>query len=152
MHGRAPAKPRPDETLIRALARVHRWKRLLEEGKYRSAGELAEAEGVTRSFVNRLLRLTLLAPDIVEAILEGRQPKGVQLEELTDAMPSEWEKHWNAGRFSPRPDPDGSSKRCDCLPVKSRLAELAALERHLRIQNPFGRSESGARPASAPRI
>ena len=60
----APAKPRPDETLIRALARAHRWKRMLEEGKYRSAGELADAEGVTRSFVNRLLRLTLLAPDI----------------------------------------------------------------------------------------
>ena len=79
----APAKPRPDETLIRALARAHRWKRMLEEGRYRSAGELAEAEGITRSFVNRLLRLTLLAPDIVEAILDGRQPKGMQLEELT---------------------------------------------------------------------
>ena len=88
---RAPGKPRPDET-IRALARAHRWKRLLEDGKYRSAGELAEADGVTRSFVNRLLRLTLLAPDIVEAILEGRQPKAVQLEELTDAMPSGWEE------------------------------------------------------------
>jgi hypothetical protein len=57
----APANPRPDETLMRALARAHRWKRMLEEGKHRSAGELAEAEGVTRSFVNRLLRLTLLA-------------------------------------------------------------------------------------------
>ena len=54
-------------------------------------GELAEAEGVTRSFVNRLLGLTLLAPDIVEAILEGRQPKGLQLEELTRTMPSGWE-------------------------------------------------------------
>jgi hypothetical protein len=64
---------------------------MLEECRYRSAGELAEAEGVTRSFINRLLRLTLLAPDIVEAILEGRQPKAVQLEELTDAIPSEWE-------------------------------------------------------------
>jgi hypothetical protein len=53
-----------------------------------SAGELAEAEGVTRSFVNRLLRLTLLAPEIVEAILEGRQPRAMQLEELTRAMPS----------------------------------------------------------------
>ena len=61
----APAKPRPDETLIRALARAHRWKRMLEEGIYRSAGEIAEAEGVTRSFVNRLIRLTLLAPDIL---------------------------------------------------------------------------------------
>ena len=91
----APAKPRPDETLIRALARAHRWKRMLEEGRYRSAGEIAEAEGVTRSFVNRLLRLTLLAPDI-EAILEGRQPKGMQLEEVTRAMPSGWEKQRKA--------------------------------------------------------
>jgi hypothetical protein len=57
----APAKPRPDATLVRALARAHRWKRLLDEGRYRSAGDLAEAEGVTRSFVNRLLRLTALA-------------------------------------------------------------------------------------------
>ena len=88
----APAKPRPDETLIRALARAHRWKRLIEEGTYRSAAEIAEAESVTRSFVNRLLRLTLLAPDIVEAILDGLQPKAMQLEELTDAIPSEWEK------------------------------------------------------------
>jgi hypothetical protein len=52
----ALAKPRPDETLIRALARAHRWKRMLEEGRHRSAAEIAEAEGVTRSFVNRLLR------------------------------------------------------------------------------------------------
>jgi hypothetical protein len=72
----APAKPRSDETLIRALARGHRWKRSLEEGIYRSAGEIAEAEKIDRSFVNRLLRLTLLAPDVQEAILEGRQPKG----------------------------------------------------------------------------
>jgi hypothetical protein len=63
---------------------------MLEEGKYRSAGELAEAESVTRSFVNRLLRLTLLAPDIQVAILDGRQPKGMQLEELTRVMPSGW--------------------------------------------------------------
>jgi hypothetical protein len=48
---------------------------------------LAEAEGVTRSFVNRLLRLTLLAPNIVEAILNGLQPKGLQLEHVTRAMP-----------------------------------------------------------------
>jgi hypothetical protein len=79
----ALAKPRPDETPIRALARAHRWKKLIEEGRYRSAGEIAETDGVTRSFVNRLLRLTLLAPDIQEAILEGRQPKAMQLEEVT---------------------------------------------------------------------
>jgi hypothetical protein len=88
----APAKPRPDDTLIRALTRAHRWKGMLEDGKYRSAGELAEAEGVTRSFVNRLLRLTLLSPDIVEMILDGRQSKGLQLEELTRVMASGWKE------------------------------------------------------------
>lgn len=88
----APAKPRPDETLIRALARAHRWKRMLEDGTYRSAVEIAEAEKVKRSFVNRLLRLTLLAPDIQEAILDGRQPKEMQLEGLTGVMPSGWEE------------------------------------------------------------
>ena len=82
--------------LIRALARAHRWKPLIKDGTYRSAAEIAGAEKVTRSFVNRLLRLTLLAPDIVEAILEGRQPKTMQLEELTDAVPSEWEKQRKA--------------------------------------------------------
>jgi hypothetical protein len=75
----APAKPHPYDALIRALARAHRWKRMLENGTFQSAGGITEAEGVTRSFVNRLLRLTLLAPDI----LGGRQPKGMQLEELT---------------------------------------------------------------------
>jgi hypothetical protein len=88
----APAKPRPDETLIRALARAHRWRRMLEEGKYRSAAEIAEVEKVTRSFVNRLLRLTLLAPDIQDAILDGRQPKGIQLEELARGMPASWQE------------------------------------------------------------
>jgi hypothetical protein len=69
---------------------------LSEEGICCSAEEIAEAEKVTRSFVNRLLRLTLLAPDIIGAILEGRQPKAVQLEELTRTMPSEWEKQHKA--------------------------------------------------------
>jgi hypothetical protein len=71
----APTKARPDETLIRALARAHRWNRMLEAGKYRSIAEIAEAEKIDRSFVSRLLDLTLLAPDIQEAILEGRQAK-----------------------------------------------------------------------------
>jgi hypothetical protein len=77
---RAPAKPRPDNTLFAGWSGRIRWKRLLEEGRFRSAGEAGEAEGVTRSFVNHLLRLTLLAP----------------LEELTKAMPSEWEEQCSA--------------------------------------------------------
>ena len=86
----APNKARPDETLIRALVRAHRWKRLLEEERYGSTAEIAEVEKIGRRFVSRLLRLTLLAPDIQEAILDGRQAKGMQLEELTRAAPSKW--------------------------------------------------------------
>jgi hypothetical protein len=63
---------------------------MLEAGRYRSAQEVGDAEKIGRSFVSRLLRLTLLAPDIQEAILEGRQPKGLQLEELTRAVPGAW--------------------------------------------------------------
>jgi hypothetical protein len=69
---------------------------LLGDGTHRSASEIAEAEGITRSFVNRLLRLTLLAPDIQEEIFEGRQPKAMQMGELIDAIPSEWENQRNA--------------------------------------------------------
>ena len=86
----APAKPRPDETLIRALARAHRWKRMLEEGKHPSINALAAAEKINRAYVCRLLNLTLLAPDIEEAILDGRQPKALQLEELVRALPTDW--------------------------------------------------------------
>ncbi len=65
---------------------------MLEEGTYRTTRDIGEAEGLTRSFVNRLPRLTLLAPDIQEAILDGRQAKGMQLEGLTRTMPMGWEE------------------------------------------------------------
>jgi hypothetical protein len=73
----APANARPDETLIRALARAHRWKRMLEAGKCRSIAEIAAAEKIHRSFVSRLLDLTLLAPDIQGAILDVRRREKV---------------------------------------------------------------------------
>ncbi|MFZ1413723.1 MAG: hypothetical protein WAS73_03960 [Defluviicoccus sp.] len=107
----APAKPRPDETLIRALARAHRWKRMLEEGIHGSVSEIAEAEKIDRSYVNRLLRLTLLAPDIQEAILDGRQPKGMQLEELTRAMPMEWGEQRRL--FRRQTPADANNRHCD---------------------------------------
>jgi hypothetical protein len=86
---------RPDETLIRALARAHRWNRMLEARKCGSIAEIAEAEKFDCTYVSRLLDLTLLAPDIQEAILEGRQPKGAQLEELMGAMLAVWEEQRN---------------------------------------------------------
>ena len=94
----APAKPRPDETLIRALARAHRWKRMLENGTHASINALAEAEKINRAYVCRLLNLTLLSPEITEAVLDGRQPKSMMLEELVRTIPSEWaEQHRTFG-------------------------------------------------------
>jgi hypothetical protein len=75
-------KPRRDETLIKALVRAHRWRRRIESGQARSVTDLAEQEHVTVAYVCRLLPLTCLAPDLVEAILDGRQPKGLRLAEL----------------------------------------------------------------------
>ena len=72
-------KPRRDDTLIKALVRANRWRRKIESGRARSITSLAEQEGGTNAYVCRLLPLTCLAPDIVEAILDGRQPKGLRL-------------------------------------------------------------------------
>jgi len=83
--------PSPDDTLLKALARAHRWKRMLEGGEIRSLNELAEAEKISPSYLTRIYRLTLLAPDIVEAILDGRQPRILQLADMMDDMPAEWE-------------------------------------------------------------
>lgn len=79
-----------DPALVKALARAFRWRRLLEEGRYASLGDLAAAEKVDRSHLSRLLRLTLLAPDIVEAILDGRHPEEMTLAGLREAVPVEW--------------------------------------------------------------
>ena len=86
---RAP-RPRVDNTMVKAIARAHRWKRLMASGKFASVTELAEAEKINQSYLCRVLRLTLLAPDIVEAILDGRQPGGLQLDALLKHFPSEW--------------------------------------------------------------
>ena len=89
-----PVRPRatPDETLLKALARAHRWKRMLESGQVASLNELSEAEKINPSYLTRIYRLTLLAPDIVETILDGRQPRTLQLADLMDDMPVEWDR------------------------------------------------------------
>jgi hypothetical protein len=84
--------PRIDNALVKALARAFRWRRMLESGDYGSIADLARAEKIGRSYVSAMLGLTLLAPDIVEAILDGRQPLGVTLEALTTGVPLVWGK------------------------------------------------------------
>ena len=80
-----------DTTLVKALARAFRWRRMMEAGRYGTIDELATAEKINSSYVSRLLRLTLLAPGIVEAILDGRQAEGVTLPALMDPFPLEWD-------------------------------------------------------------
>ena len=84
------SKPQPDGTLVKALARAWRWQRMLDEGLFASVRELAEAERVSLSYISRVLRLTLLAPDIVERILEGCPAP--RLAELMQPFPVAWER------------------------------------------------------------
>ncbi|AXS40174.1 hypothetical protein [Breoghania sp. L-A4] len=85
----SPQKRKTDNTLIKALARAFRWKRMLESGEFTNIAELAEREGIASSYMTRVLQLTLLAPDIVEAILDGRQGPEVTLARLLEPVPVE---------------------------------------------------------------
>jgi len=79
-----------DSTLVKAIARAFRWRKLLETGVYGTIEELAAAERINPSYVSRVLRMTLLAPDIVEAILNGSQPHEVTLAVLMRPLPLRW--------------------------------------------------------------
>lgn len=87
-----PSRPVYQEALVIAFARAHRWKEMLESGKYGSIIELATALGVDRSYMSRLLKFTLLAPDIVEAVIDGREPSGFAISKLIKAIPDNWEE------------------------------------------------------------
>jgi hypothetical protein len=80
-----------DNALVKALARAFRWKRMLESGEFSTIAELAEREGIAASYVTRVLHLTLLAPNIVEATLDGRQGPEMTLARLRETYPVEWE-------------------------------------------------------------
>ena len=86
---------RQDITLIKAVARAFRWRRMLETGRFGTINELAAAEKINSSYVSRVLRLTLLAPDIVEAILDGRQPGAITLPAIMKPLPVEWKEQQN---------------------------------------------------------
>ena len=81
-----------DNTLVKALARAFRWKRMLESGEFASISELAERERIAFTYMARLMRLSLLAPEIVDAIMDGRQPESVTLANLMDPFPLDWEE------------------------------------------------------------
>jgi len=82
---------KPNQLLLRNLTQAHDWRRLLSEGKGHSVQSIAKANNCNQRYVRKLLQLAYLAPDIVEAILDGRQPETLQLKHLTDrALPLDW--------------------------------------------------------------
>ena len=87
---------RTDNTLVKALARAFRWKRMLESGEFATIAELAEREGIASSYMTRVLRLTLLAPDIIEAILDGKQGPELMLAKVLEPFPLDWAKQRRA--------------------------------------------------------
>jgi hypothetical protein len=87
-----PIQPRVDNTMVKAIVRAHRWRDMLESGDYATVRDLAKAQAINESYLGRVLRLTLLAPKIVEAILEGKQPATLELDDLMKQFPVEWDQ------------------------------------------------------------
>ena len=79
-----------DSALLKALARGFRWRKLLETGDFATIEEIAASERINPSYVSRVLRMTLLAPEIVEAILAGKQPEGLTMARAMQPFPLEW--------------------------------------------------------------
>jgi hypothetical protein len=86
------SKPQPDGTLVKALARAWRWQRMLDDGVYTSVSEIGDAENISKSYISRILRLTLLAPEILEAILAEQTNQSLVLEQLERPLPASWEE------------------------------------------------------------
>jgi hypothetical protein len=134
--GTAAVQTRGPPALVKALARAHRWRRLLESGHYPSLRELAAAEGTDRGYIGRTLRLTLLAPDVVEAILDGRH---TEASGLLESLPAIWaEQH-----VAPTGRPRGTCRRRP----GPRAAARCAPERLTRRAPRAGRGRRRTPPA-----
>jgi hypothetical protein len=88
----APVHRHIDSAMVKAVARAFRWREMLENGTHATIAEIAATEKINESYVGRVLRLTLLAPDIVEAILSGRQPAKMTLPALMQPLPIDWQQ------------------------------------------------------------
>ena len=82
--------PKIDRALVKALARAWRWQRMLDDGVYASVSDIGDAENISKSYVSRILRLALPAPDMVEAILAGQADQALVLERLERPLPTAW--------------------------------------------------------------
>jgi hypothetical protein len=92
-----PPRRLHDAALLKAIARAYRWRKLIEAGDFVSITELADAKGVNQSYACRLLRLTLIAPKAVTAVLDGRQKPQMTLKRCIKPFPTEWNEQGKAG-------------------------------------------------------
>jgi hypothetical protein len=92
----SPPPPKTEDALLKALAKAFRWRSQIENGEYASITELAKARGVNDSYACRLLRLTLLSPEIVTAILDRRQHPDLTFKALARPLPIEWDRQRSA--------------------------------------------------------
>lgn len=88
--GTAAPQPEPNRTLVLALARAWHWQEMLDSGDVSSVDELAKQLRLGSTYVARILKLTSLAPDLVEAILAGEEPDGLSLRSLSADLPCDW--------------------------------------------------------------
>ena len=106
-------RPRVDNAMVKALARAFRWRKMLKEGVHGTLEDLARAKALAPSYVSRVLRRTLLAPEIVQAILDGRQPAELQLDDLLEGFPLEWREQQRGLQLDDQPgcssDPSGAT-------------------------------------------
>jgi hypothetical protein len=112
-----PARSRADPALVKALARAHRWQRMLDNGRYASISEMAAAEKIDRGYLGRILQLTLFAPDIVEAVLDWRQPTDLALPALLEPFPADWERQRDCAFFVSRSDEPAAPRPPAAAPV-----------------------------------
>ena len=90
--GTVTDNPAVQKPLAVAVARAHRWQALLDQGRYKNTSDLADAADLDRSYVRRIVNLTLLSPDLVRAILDGTEPSGLSISQLMAGVPERWEE------------------------------------------------------------
>jgi hypothetical protein len=97
------ARPAVDDTMLKMLIKAHRWRRRIDSGKAKSITDLAAQENVTDAYVQRVLLLTCLAPDVAGAILDGRHPRGLSMNHMLKAIPVAWDEQRELWGFTARP-------------------------------------------------
>ena len=113
-----PATPHIDSTLVKAIARAFRWRKMLETGTFGTIEDLAFGEKINPSYVSRILRLTLLAPDIVELMLDRQQLPEMTLSKLMKPFPLMWNEQ--APHFAHPRDHDRDNSNLEALHVINR--------------------------------